>query len=941
MKHSSLTIIALAALMAAAGQLQAQDKPVVKLDFNEASRKDAEVLEPGYTAWPVGKSTLSDTKEFEGVSFTLTSESGVRASWSKALVQAAENNSRFTMDGIVMEADKQAGEFSFTLKGLPAGVHTLQTYHNDWNDPDQFCSLPIHVCLNGNEVAKVNRTWRQTSIGDVASTMISFVVSSADDETVIRFYTTEDDDYDNDPDGSKTKCCGHPILNGMELNTIQSSAKSKKPSPADADYHIDADNGSFVLSWSPAGSSVAKHHLYFGTDQAAVTAATTASEGIYQGTKDYADTTWTATDLYNLNTYYWRVDEEDTLGTVTPGDVWSFRPRHLAFPDAEGYGRFATGGRGGDVYHVTNLNASGEGSFAYGIQTADGPRTIVFDVSGLIVLGGRLTCSAEYVTVAGQTAPGHGICLADNPFGVGDEGISRFLRLRLGLGEIIDEEGHRRTADGIGMAGADHSILDHASISWTIDESFSSRNAHNMTLQRTMIAEALGIAGHKNYTVGKNHGFAATIGGDVGSFHHNLLAHCNGRNWSLGGGLDGNGYYAGRLDIFNNVVYNWGGRATDGGAHEVNFVGNFYKMGPASNTTTMLLNAQLEGTGKGSQAYYVSGNVRQARSNGALTYDKEGDTYKYSLYESQVLDWDVWVSEPFFPSYATVQTAVDAYKSVVSDVGATQPFFDVHDQRIVDETINASYTYTGSLSKIKGQIDDQADCGGYEVYPEVHRDGSYDTDGDGMPDWYEALTGCNASVADNNADPDHDGYTCLEDYLEWIAHTNLQLAPGQADTIDIAVLFKGYTKSPVYTIDGTWGYKAGESGMVAVQDKQQETAAQAQLQGSKLLLAAGQQTGLASFTLKVTDGEGASYRRLVNVAVTDAQTQPVDALSRLENARLVHYTAFDLNGRCLQQADVEGCDMYSLPLGGLSAGAYVIKAIDAEGQSHSFKIVKN
>ena len=940
MKHSTLTFLALTALLTVATGLRAQDKPVVKLDFNEASRKAEEVCEPGYTHWPVGKSTTSDTKEFEGVTFTLTSERGVRGSWSKALVQAAENNARFTMDGIVMESDKSAGEFSFTLTGLPAGEHTLQTYHNEWNDPDQFCSLPIHIFLNGQEVATVNRSWRESAIGDVASAMITFNVSGPDDRTVLRFLTDEDnDDYDNDPANNKTKCCGSPVLNGLELNTIQSSAKSKKPSPADADMHVDADNGSCLLSWSPAGSSVVKHHLYFGTDQAAVTAATTASQGIYKGAKAAADTSWTATDLYNLNTYYWRVDEEDASGNVTPGDVWTFRPRHLAFPDAEGYGRFATGGRGGDVYHVTNLNASGEGSFAYGVQTADGPRTIVFDVSGLIVLGGRLTCSAEYVTIAGQTAPGHGICLADNPFGVGSEGIARFLRMRLGLGEIIDEEGHRRTADGIGMAGADHSILDHASISWTIDESFSSRNAHNMTLQRTMIAEALGIAGHKNYDVGKNHGFAATIGGDIGSFHHNLLAHCNGRNWSLGGGLDGNGYYAGRLDIFNNVVYNWGGRATDGGAHEVNFVGNFYKMGPATNTTTMLLNAQLEGTGKGSQAYYVKGNVRQARNNGALTYDKLDDTYKYSLYSGQTLDWEVWVNEPFFPSYATVQTAVDAYKSVVSNVGATQPFFDVHDQRIINETIKASATYTGSLSGIKGQIDDEADCGGYEVYPEVHRDGGYDTDGDGMPDWYEALIGRNASVADNNADPDHDGYTCLEDYLEWMAHPHLFLTPAEADTVDIAALFKGYTKSPVYAIEGRWGYQSGKSGMVAVQSAQQETAVEARLAGSQLMLNAGQKSGLASFTVKVTDSEGATYSRLVNVAVTSSD--PIESLEHIEAVRFVRFSAFDLNGRRLMQGDAADCDMYSLPLGGLTRGIYLIEAVDTEGRTRSFKVVRN
>ena len=189
------------------------------------------------------------------------------------------------------------------------------------------------------------------------------------------------------------------------------------------------------------------------------------------------------------------------------------------------------------------------------------------------------------------------------------------MRVRLGAGA---------TYDGMGMAGNNHSIIDHCSISWTIDEAFSSRNGKNLTLQRTLIAEALNIAGHSNYSHGSAHGFAASIGGDVGSFHHNLLAHCNGRNWSMAGGLDGDGYYAGRLDIFNNVVYNWGDRATDGGAHEVNFVNNFYKKGVATSQHYMLT-AQLEGKGKGSQSYYYSGNILQ-HTNGGYACDGTNNT---------------------------------------------------------------------------------------------------------------------------------------------------------------------------------------------------------------------------------------------------------------------------------------------------------------------------
>src|SRR6188768_2809958 len=160
------------------------------------------------------------------------------------------------------------------------------------------------------------------------------------------------------------------------------------------------------------------------------------------------------------------------------------------------------------------------------------------------------------------------------------------------------------TLDGMGMASSDDCIIDHCSISWTLDEAFSSRGAHNITLQRTLISEALNEAGHKKYPTGTQHGYAASIGGDIGSFHHNLLAHCAGRNWSLAGGLDKATRHAGRLDIRNNVVFNWGHRTTDGGARQVNFVNNYYKPGPASDIK-VYLRPQFEHPDFGPQQYYV------------------------------------------------------------------------------------------------------------------------------------------------------------------------------------------------------------------------------------------------------------------------------------------------------------------------------------------------
>ena len=918
-KPLCLLLAALTALTAAA-----QDKPVVKLDFNEASRKADEVLEPGYTAWAVGKSTIQAELAVEGVSFVLTSETGIRASWSKVLVQAATENSRFTMDGLVMENSKAAGEFTLCISGLPAGTHTLQTFHNDWSDPAKYCGLPIHVCLNGEQVALVNRSWQQTSTGDAASILLVLSVSSPADTVRLRFYTDEEnDDYDNDPDGTKTECSGSPILNGLELNTIQSSAKSKKPCPADADYHIDADSGSYVLSWSPAGSSVARHHLYFGTDSAAVTEATTASDGIYQGAKDVADTSWTATNLYNLNTYFWRVDEEDSLGIVTPGNVWSFRPRHLAFRGAEGYGRFATGGRGGKVVYVTNLNARGQGSFHEAITNDIGPRTILFAVSGIIALDTRLSCSSKYVTVAGQTAPGKGICFRSNSMGEGDEGIWRFIRNRLGGGSA--------TYDGIGMRGNDHSIMDHVSISWTIDEGFSCREAKNVTFQHSMISECLNIAGHDKYAEGAEHGFSAVFGGDIGSFHHNVMAHARGRNPRMDGGMDGSGYYTGRLDIFNNVVYNWSSYGGNGESHEANFHNNYYKRGPASNSgSNIILTADVNqrGSNKGTESYYYNGNALADVSGRLVFTGKEAhggngeNGGRWQLVNEMPVDWTVWVDEPFFPSYAKVESAQDAYKSTLSDVGCNLPLFDDHDKRIVKEIQNGTYTYTGSIGGKKGVIDDETDCGGYEDYgSEVIDLDAFDTDRDGLPNWYEALVGTNPQSAegdfsDSNADPDHDGYTLLEDYLEWMANPHYTTAPGQAIEIDLAPYTVGYTKNPTYSVTGNETVLG-------------EGSVKASVEGSKLTLtpSAGLK-GIAYIDFTVTDSEGSQLTRRLGLLSEEA----TDALATAAVSKIVLTEVFDLTGHCLSRAEGE------TKIDEFPKGIYLIRQLRADGQAVTHKL---
>ncbi|HWA26813.1 MAG TPA: hypothetical protein VG734_14235 [Lacunisphaera sp.] len=434
--------------------------------------------------------------------------------------------------------------------------------------------------------------------------------------------------------------------------------------------------------------------------------------------------------------------------------------RRIAFPTAEGYGRFAQGGRGGRVIAVTNLDDSGPGSLRAAVE-AEGPRTVVFDVSGRIELKSRLIVRPpnSQLTVAGQTAPGLGICLSNFNFGIlgAHDVVIRYLRVRPG-----NTSG--TTLDGMGMATANDCIIDHCSISWTLDEAFSSRGAKNITLQRTLISEALNVAGHKKYPAGTEHGYAASIGGDIGSFHHNLLAHCAGRNWSLAGGLDKNqGHtYAGRLDLRNNVVYNWRHRTTDGGAHEVNFVNNYYKPGPASIYFTAL-KAQYGGF-PGTQQYYVVGNVMPGHfSAGEPELARTATTERGGRLPQ---DYRSWVDAPFFDPHVRTQTADEAYADVLANVGCNFPALDPHDQRVISETRAGTTTFKGSHTGYPGLPDSQEDVGGWDKYPEVHRPAGWDTDHDGMPDAWETAHGLDPRDAqDGAADRNGDGYTNLEDYL--------------------------------------------------------------------------------------------------------------------------------------------------------------------------------
>ena len=412
---------------------------------------------------------------------------------------------------------------------------------------------------------------------------------------------------------------------------------------------------------------------------------------------------------------------------------------------------------------MTNLNDSGPGSLRAAVESF-GPRTVVFNVSGLITLESRLIIRNSYLTIAGQTAPGNGICIRKFNMGMlgPNDVIIRHVRVRPGNTSGM-------TLDGMGMASSDHCIIDHCSISWTLDESFSSRGAKNITLQRTLISEALNEAGHKKYKAGTQHGYAASIGGMVGSFHHNLLAHCAGRNWSLAGGLNQGSQHIGWLDIRNNVVYNWKHRTTDGGASKVNFVNNYYKPGPATDWF-YILKPEREGVANyGPQDYFISGNILEGRVGandplGAVRFQSDDRSYVFF--------------EPFFESHIATHSAAETYGNVLADVGCNYSSLDRHDARVVEEVRTGTFKYSGSKTGLPGLPDSQDDVGGWDNYPEEHRPDGWDTDHDGMPDHWEERAGLESTDAtDGNLDRDADGYTNLEEYLGWIVREFKDPAP--------------------------------------------------------------------------------------------------------------------------------------------------------------------
>ncbi len=673
-------------------------------------------------------------------------------------------------DGTSSHPSYQGGTIVMTLEGLTPGAHTVISYHNAPWPVSKYgraiCSCQIHV--DDIKQLIIQPSQYVTDDTDITSTFFT-VEAVAGQPVVIRFEPVGD---------SATELCT-AVLNGFEIDNLASvDSYAANPMPVDGDHHVFANNddaaagsagtGYTVLSWTASLFAV-EHDVYFGTDRDGVENATISTAGVYRGRQSGADTDWNAENLDSKLTYYWRIDTVKADGSITKGYVWSFQTRHLAYRTAEGYGRFARAGRYGRTIEVTTLEdynpgseAVIEGSLRQAIEVEKGARVVVFRVGGTIFLKGKLVIPADggNVYVAGQTAPGEGICVARYPFGMlgAEDAVIRHIRTRVGDYAQI-------SLDGMGMASSNHCIIDHCSISWSIDEGHSSRSARNITFSRNIISEAL----NNSYQYA-DHSFAGSISGNIGSYHHNLLAHCAGRNWSLAGGLEPDGEYAGYCDIRNNVVYNWQHRTTDGGVMRCNFVNNYYLPG-AATTLFLLMRPDGDQMGTGNpQMFYISGN----RMEGYPQFDTDnwnGVSPNYAT-ESQIRS-DV----PFFPSYVTTHPVAEILENVLNDVGATCPRRDAIDRRIIDEVWERRFTYRGSIDHLPGIIDTQEDVGGYPIL----KSGPVppDSDHDGLPDWWEQDKGLNPNspvgdTSDIHGDPDGDGFTHLDDYLEYLAEGGTQ-----------------------------------------------------------------------------------------------------------------------------------------------------------------------
>lgn len=468
---------------------------------------------------------------------------------------------------------------------------------------------------------------------------------------------------------------------------------------------------------------------------------------------------------------------------------WAARPTDLpqakipAFPGAEGGGAYSFGGRGGKVITVTNLNDSGPGSFREACEQG-GARIVVFNVAGIIQLKSPIIVRAPYITIAGQTAPGDGVCIAGESFWVNTHDVVvRHMRFRRG------ETNVGRRDDAFGGNPVGNIMIDHCSTSWGLDENISFYRhmfnpgegykelklpTVNVTIQNTISAQALDTY---------NHAFGSTLGGENCTFMRNLWASNAGRNPSIG--------WNGVFNFVNNVIYNWVHRSVDGGDYTAlyNIINNYYKPGPLTPKNSPVGHRLLKPeSGRSKLDHYVfgrvyadgnimEGNERVTRNNwdGGIQVQDQANTEGYT----ELMKWNEPFPMPQFP----IMSAKESYDFVLQHAGATLPKRDIVDERVIEEVKTGKNYYVKGLnpdefyqfeyrrlpkdSYTKGIITDIKQVGGY---PEYKGKPYVDTDKDGMPDKWEKANGLNPKdPSDALKDITGDGYTNIEKYINGIS----------------------------------------------------------------------------------------------------------------------------------------------------------------------------
>ncbi|NDW08702.1 pectate lyase [Dysgonomonas sp. 520] len=468
------------------------------------------------------------------------------------------------------------------------------------------------------------------------------------------------------------------------------------------------------------------------------------------------------------------------LGAQTP----------LAFPGAGGAGKYTTGGRGGTVYYVNTLEDTNtgsaiqrEGSLRWCLNRS-GKRTILFKVSGTIKLTSELRIKNGDVTIAGQTAPGDGICIADYPVTISaDNVIIRYLRFRPG-------DASKGEPDGLGGMDRKNIIIDHCSISWSVDEGLSVYGIENLTVQWCLVSEALRVSSHGKGT----HCYGGNWGGNKASYHHNMIAHCESRVPRLGprASTQQNEF----VDIRNNVFYNWAGNGCYGGeGMNVNIVNNYYKPGPATDKASAKVKYRIVSIGVRTESYvttypdfapmkhvwgkfYIDGNKMDGNSEvtkdnwtkGVYAQQSNGEGVDY-LWTEKTRD-TIRLSQPLDIESVRTHSADLAYQRVLEYVGCSKSRDEV-DQRIISDVKNRKATYTASGNK-SGYINTPTDTkpagagSDWSPWPTLAQDNvPTDSDKDGIPDGWLDSNGYSDKKA---TDLNEEGYTYLEVYLNSLVH---------------------------------------------------------------------------------------------------------------------------------------------------------------------------